>query len=361
MKRVALMVFAVLMAAEAHAACTINIQKEDLGRGRAYELSWAAVPGATKYTLESTRQTPDGNTTTYRQDVTPRPGTIREDVSVSSTEDVTVTYHVVATGGTEPCTGSLQITYESDPSIERAMRKSTIPFVGSVRGANGSVFKTSLRLRGTRHNQRGFLIFHPSNAAGNDLDPIIPYVLAGTASTLEWDDVVASFGVSGTGSIDIVPEVSDGEWTVPNAEVRLFNVADTGTFGTLAWQTQAHDFHSSNPAAIRELTLSVPAPELRLNLAIRTFEETLAQIELIRGGLSIVVREFTLASDFLLFNSAAGFLGNDLRPGDTIVLRIVSGGGVPLYTVTDNRTNDPALFMPPVRVIHDVGVYQAGF
>lgn len=362
MKRLALLVFATLMAAEVHAACTINIQKEDLGRGRRYELSWQPSPGATKYTIESTRQQPDGSTVTYRENVTPRTNTMREEVSVASTEPVTVTYTVTATGGAEPCVGTLQITYPSDPNIERAMRKSTIPFVGSVLGANGSVFKTSLRLRGTRHNQRGFLIYHPSNTVATDFDPIIPYTLAGTASTLEWDDVVAAFGVSGTGSIDIVPEVApDGSFTVPDAEVRLFNVAPNGTFGTIEWQTQAHDFHSSNPNAIRSLTVTVPAQELRLNLAIRTFEETTAQIELVRAGVSVVLREFTLSRDYLLFNSAAGFLGNDLRPGDAITMRILTGGAVPLYTLTDNRTNDPALFMPPVRVIHDVGVYQAGF
>lgn len=361
MKRAALLLCAAVLAMDARAACTIAITKEDLGKQRRWELSWQPVSGATKYTIESTRTNPDGSTTTTRDTVAPRLTTMRREVAVASTVPVTVTYNVIATGGAEPCTGTTQINYPSDPTIESIMRKSTIPFVGSVRGANGSNFKTSLRLRGTEHNQRGFLVFHPSNTQATDLDPIIPYVLAGTASILEWDDVVEAFGVSGTGSIDIVPEVNNGRFTVPDAEVRLFNVAATGTFGTLAWQTQAHDFHSSNPNAIRELTVTVPSPELRLNLALRTFQDTTAQIELVRGGLIAVLREFTLSRDFLLFNSAAGFLGNDLRPGDIITIRVLTGGGVPLYTVTDNRTNDPALFMPPVRVIHEVGVYQGGF
>ncbi|HYH05650.1 MAG TPA: hypothetical protein VEK11_01205 [Thermoanaerobaculia bacterium] len=356
--------FAVLFTLEAHAACTLNLQKEDLGRGKSWELSWNTQTGATRYTLESIRKSADGTTTIRTQDVTPRGGStkVTKEVAVTTTTNLTVTYRVTAVGVAEPCSATIDVGYPTDSTLQLMSRRSTIPLVGSTRGANGSVFKTSLRLRATRPNQRGMLIFHPANTPGRDTDPSITYHLPGLASVLEFDDVVAEFGQSGIGSIDIVPDFhSEHGWTVPVAEVRLFNVTDTGTFGTIGWQTQVHDFHGQAPDAVTTLSVNVPSPELRLNLAVRSWAATTATVELFRQGSVIAFKEFDLDRDFLLFNSATAMLQMDVQPGDIITIRVPEGGAVPLYTLTDNRTNDPALFMPPVRVRHDLSHFDVGF
>lgn len=366
MKRALLLaVAAMLVAAEADAACSIQVQKQDLGRGKRWELSWNPVPGATKYVIEAIRDDADrGVTTLTRQDVVQRGGTtkVTKEVSVTTTVPLTVNYRVTSVGSVEPCVGTIAVSFPTDTALQRMARKSVIPLVGSTQGAHGALFKTSLRLRGTARNQRGLLVFHPANTPGRDSDPSIPYHLPGTMSVVEFDDVVAAFGQSGIGSIDIIPDYDPEEgWTVPSAEVRLFNVTSVGTFGTIEWQTQVHDFHDLAPDPVKSLTVNVPVRDLRLNLAVRTWAETTARVDVFRGGSVILSKDFPLPGDFLLFNSAAAMLGIDPQPGDIITIDLPDGMGVPLYTLTDNRTNDPALFMPPVRVRLDVGTFDVGF
>jgi hypothetical protein len=345
------------------AACTLNLAKEDLGRGRSWELSWTPQAGAQSYTLESIRQAPNGTTSTRRMTVEPRSGTkIRKEVSVQSTVPLTVTYRVTVVGGTEPCSASIDVSYPTDSTLQQAVRKSVIPLVGSARGANGSDFKTSLRLRATGPRQSGILVFHPANQPASDTDPFLVYNLPGTASTANYDDVVAAFGVSGLGSIDIIPEFDQSEgWKVPSAEVRLFNVAPEGTYGTIEAQTQAHDFLGGNVEPIEPLTVTIPTPDLRVNLAVRSFEPTVAEVQVLRNGSIISMKPYDLTGDFLLFNSADNIAGIPLQPGDVVTIRMPDGGGVPMYTLTDNHTNDPALFMPPVRIRYDVGTWDVGF
>lgn len=353
----------IVLAVSADAACTLNLQKSDLGSGRRWELSWDKVPGATGYILESPRTDPDTGTVTIRKrSVSPEEGArVTTEVSVTTSENLTVPYRVVATGVAD-CSGTIEVTYVSSVQFERITRKSVIPLVGSAPGANGSLFKTSLLLRGTARNQKGILIFHPANVPARDSDPVLTYSLANTSSTIKYDDVVAAFGATGLGSIEIVPDFSSEDgWRVPYAEVRLYNVASNGTYGTLEAQTQAIDFLSGNPEAITSLILTTPAAELRVNLGVRAFEDTIATMKVSRNGDVIASRDWPLTRDFLFFNSALASTGVTPLPGDLITIEIPSGGGVPMYSITDNRTNDPALFLPPTRIQFDVGAFDVGF
>lgn len=362
MKAIVLFV-STLLAASAGAQCTLNLQKEDLGRGERWELSWNKIAGATGYIVESPRTDPDtGTVTTRRKEVSEEAGSrVTTEVSVRTSQNLTVPYRVIATGVAD-CAATIEVTYTSTVAFERITRKSVIPLVGSARGANNSNFKTSLRLRGTARNQRGILIFHPANLPARDSDPSLPYDLANTSSVIVYDDVVAAFGATGLGSIEIVPDFStEHGWTVPYAEVRLFNVDATGTYGTLETQTQAVDFLTGNPEAITSLILTTPGPELRVNLGVRAFEETIVTMKVSRDGDVIASRDWPLTRDFLFFNSALASTGVTPQPGDLITIEIPGGGGVPMYSLTDNRTNDPALFVPPTRIRFDVGATNVGF
>ncbi len=362
MKTIVLFV-STLLAFSAGAQCTLNLQKEDLGRGERWELSWDKVPGATGFILESPRTDPDtGTVTTYRKEIPIEAGTrVTTEVAVKTSVDLTVPYRVIAIG-VPNCTGTIEVNWVSSVTFERIARKSVIPLVGSARGANDSNFKTSLRLRGTARNQKGILIFHPANVPARDSDPSLAYSLATTSSVIVYDDVVAAFGATGLGSIEIVPDFStEHGWMVPYAEVRLFNVDATGTYGTLESQTQAIDFLSGNPDAITSLVLTVPGPELRVNLGARAFEETIVTMKVSRNGDVIASRDWPLTRDFLFFNSALASTGVTPQPGDTVTIEIPAGGAVPMYSLTDNRTNDPALFVPPTRIRFDVGAFDVGF
>jgi hypothetical protein len=345
------------------AACTLNLKKEDLGRGERWELSWDKVPGATGFLLESPRVDEEtGTVTTRRRDVPIEGGTrVTTEVSVTTSQNLTVPYRVIATGVAD-CSATIDVTYVSSVTFERLTRKSVIPLVGSARGANNSNFKTALRLRGTKRNQRGILVFHPANVPARDSDPVLTYSLPTTSDVIVYEDVVAAFGATGLGSIEIIPDFStEHGWTVPYAEVRLYNVDDKGTYGTLESQTQAIDFLIGNPEAITSLILTTPGPELRVNLGVRAFQETVVTFKVSRDGDVIASRDWPLTRDFLFFNSALASTGITPQPGDLITIEIPAGGGIPMYSLTDNRTNDPALFVPPTRIQFDVGAADVGF
>jgi hypothetical protein len=364
MKRIVLFAIAVIAAADLHAQCSLNLQKRDLGRGKSWELTWNTVSGIADYTLEVIRKDEEaGTTTTHSIDVDARGSQATKTVAITTTVPLTVTYRVTAIGTPQPCSATINVTYPSDTPFQRVTRKSVIPLVGSTRGAGGALFKTSLRLRGTKSNQRGLLIFHPANAPAQITDPSIEYRLAGTASTQAWDDIVAAFGVNGVGTIDIVPEFTEqSRWSVPAAEIRLYNVTSVGTYGATEAQTQAYDYLAENPDALKEVTVTVPGPDLRLNLAIRSFElPTTAEAEVLRDGDRVAINAIDIPKETLLFNAAHFFTGFELRAGDVVTIRITGGGGIPLYTLTDNSTNDPALYAPPTRIRYQLEEFDIGF
>lgn len=365
MRRLVPMVFVAVLALRADAACTLNLQKQDLGRGKRWELSWAPQTGATRYILESIRTDPETGSTSIRKvDVEPRGGTARitKEVAMLTTTLLTVQYRVSAAGTAEPCSATIDVTYQTDSTTQRILRKSIIPLAGAVRGANGSNFKTSIRLRATRPSQRGILVFHPANVPSRDTDPFVNYYLAAVNSVMEIGDLETAFGISGLGTIDIIPDYDDRSgWSVPFADVRVYNVASNGTYGTIEFQTQAYDYHGDNPEAIDLLQVTVPPTELRINIGVRSFMDTRVSFELIRNGSAVAAKEYDLEGDFLFFNSADHTLGVGILPGDTILIRLPQGGGIPLYSLTDNRTNDPALYMTPTRIHEDVSTYAVGF
>lgn len=363
MKRVFLFVVLTVMAADAAAQCNLNLQKRDLGRGRSWELSWSTVPGIEDYLLELIREDErTGTTTTRRIEIDSRGASkVEHDVAIESTVALKVVYRVVAVGTVQPCSATITVDYPDDPDLKQIARRSIIPLVGSTRGAGGSLFKTSLRLRATRANQRGTLVFHPANVPASNNDPRIPYHLPTSTSVLEWDDVVAEFGVAGIGSIDIVPAGAENGWTVPAADVRLFNVATNGTYGAAGVQTQAGDFLLDSIDPLTEMTVVVPSSELRVNLAIRTFDAARGTIEVRRDGTRLTIRPVETDRETLIFNSANNLTGVTLEPGDVIIIRMTEGGGIPMYTLTDNRTNDPSLHVPATRVQYDMEVFDVGF
>ncbi|HEX7809348.1 MAG TPA: hypothetical protein VF608_11500 [Thermoanaerobaculia bacterium] len=340
--------------------CTLDLKLTDIGQSRKFELSFARVPNATGYIIE---ETVDGSTSLNHFEVSQDAGATRftRTFERQTTYNLNATYRVIATGVAN-CSGEKIVQYKLDPNFKKAMVRSVIPLVGSTPGANGAQFKTSLRLRSPGGDlTTGKLVFHPIGVPSTPADPSINYRLAGSDSKQEWDDIVAAFGATGLGTIDIVPDpvVGDVNRTqmVPSADVRLFNVTPNGTFGTLEVQTQPFSFHKDNPEADAGLRVTVPTSELRLNIGVRTFLDSEIDVVVMRNGESVVNRTFNMVGDLLQFVPAAAFVGSDVQAGDEIFVR-VRGAGVPIYSLTDNTTNDPALFVPPAEIDRFVDKYQ---
>src|ERR1043166_2743476 len=118
---------------------------------------------------------------------------------------------------------ALSVTAQS--LTERAV----IPIVGSIRAADGSQFRTSLRLSVLPFDDgktiSGRIIFHPQGQPISDNNPSLTYSLTGHPRLVQevfWDDVVAAMGQSGIGTMDIVPDAASNG-IIPAIEARDVN------------------------------------------------------------------------------------------------------------------------------------------
>src|SRR6185295_3346643 len=140
---------------------------------------------------------------------------------------------------------------------------------GSVRGNQGSEFKTSMQLSNYGEGTiTGRLVFHPAGVAAQAGDPSLSYSLT-PEQTLSYPDVVQSLGASGIGSIDLV--VTSGN--PPDVSARIFN--DAGANGTSGLTenllTADQAFHTLDFGSI-----PIPADltSFRLNIGYRTLDRS---------------------------------------------------------------------------------------
>lgn len=306
----------------------------ELSSPQDYTVSWPAIAGARFYIVEETR--PDGprDTIVTRQFVTSS-NSVR--ITHESINDVTYQYRIRNIGPNACETLSQRVRTLGDPVLRQAVRRGIVPVVGSARGANGSLFKTFLRLEGT--GMHGRIIFHPAGGVISNNDPSIAYDLRST-DKVEWDDVVAAIGQSGIGSLSIVP--AEGELALlPRATVRLYNVASNGIYGTNAEMYPGVDFLEAHAPFQR---IEVPADgNFRVNVGARAVMSGTARgFAITKDGLQKRVIERTFAAGETVFGSPEAVYGVSLEPGESLSLTF-SRAMIPFYTLTDNRTNDPFL------------------
>lgn len=252
----------------------------------------------------------------------------------------------------DTCTESLLITIKADPEFRSMTRKAVIPIAGSAAGAFGGRFKTSLTLTPTDGNQHGRIFFHPAGAVASSGDASTAYSFPnGFGQTVVIDDVGARFGESGPGSLDIVPD-ADSAPSVPNVEARLYNDTPIGTFGTTITALYPFDYLEAPT-----LTFHVPAGPFRMNLGIRTFTATVAKALIY--GTDGRLRDFAdlyWPADYTILAPVDRILGKSVAPGEMVIV-YYTGSAIPFYTVTENRTNDPEVFVARPAQSTDVGSY----
>jgi hypothetical protein len=361
MKRIGLVCFLLLVASPLFAVCTIDIPGQS--STAAHTLTWVAVPGANQYFAEysndafvTTTRVPLGSSATFF------------DLQRTVTFPIDYSFRVTAVNDQNPdflCTGTARRLFTFNFPFRVAVERTVIPIVATIPGANGSQFKTSLRLTApTALAGKGKIIFHPAGTQGNDSDPSIPYSFSRDGQTIVFDDIVGAFGATGVGSIDIVPagatfgdpSNSSAGVYVPIAEAHLYNQTAGGTFGSFEHHVQPIDFLNSNEVRAH----ASETAQYRVNVGVRTISTSTINFDIYDTNNDVRVhRSFTYPPNFVLLSSPEALLGTALAPGETLAIAPERGSiAIPFYTYTDNGTNDPTIFMPEFSVKVNLGPYD---
>jgi hypothetical protein len=226
---------------------------------------------------------------------------------------------------------------QAEASSAPAVRVSTIPVVGSVPGANGSFFRTSLTLSNPSYAPiECTLLFHPAGRPGLDTDPSFPVEIP-VNRTFFANDIIAAMSQSGLGSLDILTTGSP----TPIATARVFN--DQGAAGTSGL---AEDAVPASPNYLSVATVFIPADlaNYRLNVGIRTITAADLNVTVYNAdGTQAGSLVKTYAANFFEQVSAAQFLGFDPPAGGKIVVSAFQKEFIVYGATTDNHTNDPSV------------------
>jgi hypothetical protein len=229
----------------------------------------------------------------------------------------------------------LQLQASNVPSV----RVSTIPVVGSVAGAFGSFFRTSLTLANPSPIEiHGKLQFRAAGRAGSDSDPNIDFLIPANG-TLNYADVIATMSLSGVGSLDILTTASP----TPIATARVFN--DTGATGTSGLAEDAVPAGSTY-YSVASVYIPEDLANFRLNVGIRTITAGDLTVDVYDAAgvrQSSIVKSY--AAHYFEQVTASQFLnGGAVPPGGKIVVSSFNDKEFIVYgAVTDNRTQDPSL------------------
>jgi hypothetical protein len=235
-------------------------------------------------------------------------------------------------------TATLQTGFELNvrASADGSVREGVIPVAGSAAGAFGSNFRTSVSVaNGRRDTITGRLVFHPSGRAGLPSDPSIPYSLD-NANVVSFNDIVASFGATGLGSIDLITTSSYR----PIVTARVFD--DRGASGTSGFTEELFDpSEALLPTESDSFAVPVDTTNFRMNLGVRTLDlPTTVRFTLVgpTGNTGNPVERTYLPNSFEQIGATV-VLG-PLLSGGAIRARVIEGSAFVYASTTDNRTND---------------------
>jgi len=309
--------------------------------GAAYSVSWAAVSDTSEYLVDEATNADftDAATTTVTT----------TSASFTHTSNNTRYYYRVRAHNrastcdlTSPNSNTVSVLIGHPPPLTVTPMR-VLPVVGSVAGASGSFFKTSVQLYNPRDVAvSGKIVFHTQGVSGNSSDPSLAYSLQ-PKKTLSYTDLLPAMGIAGgLGTADIVP---DSTSPLPISLVRVFN--DAGAAGTSGL---TEDSMSSGEALQQGDTGALLAPadihKFRLNIGIRTLDQGVTMDISVRDADGNVVKTLTSSYDPTFFTqqgSSAIIGGYVLTGGETISFTITNGSAFIYGATTDNTTNDPSV------------------
>ncbi|MEO8035163.1 MAG: hypothetical protein ABI837_12080 [Acidobacteriota bacterium] len=224
-----------------------------------------------------------------------------------------------------------------------------IPVVGSSAGSFGSRFKTEMQFFNpqTSGSMTTKLVFHPMGAAGSSADTTRLVGLA-PGEVFSTEDVVATMGQTGLGSLDII--VPAGQ-NVPVILTRVYNDAGAGGTSSLTEDPVAvSDSIAVNTTLLnRGVTGFLVTPRdpthTRFNIGVRTLYSGATMTVTLRNSAGVVVRTVTktYTANYFIQTDAATFLGAPIAGDQSIQISISSGSAIVYGSTTDNTTNDPSI------------------
>jgi hypothetical protein len=224
------------------------------------------------------------------------------------------------------------------------------PVVGSVNGAFGSSFKTSMQLLNpSSSTMNGVLVFHHAGVAANiATDPGFPFSIpAGQLMTIP--DLGSTIIGPGLGSLDM--GVNEGSGT-PQVVTRVYN--DAGTSGTAGFVEDPIAYPGEGVLGSRVVSMGATAfmvtpldpSRTRFNIGVRTLYSgaTLrAQLLDNAGHVLASVNKTYTANYFEQVDSTSFFGGVPVGANQIIKISVSDGSAIIYGATTDNVTNDPSV------------------
>jgi len=309
--------------------------------GVPYTISWDSVTNATEYLLdESTDPTFATGTTT--QTLTTTSATFTH-----NTGNTRYYYRLKAHNNANSC----NVFSEFSTAINVLINPTPVPLkrilavVGSVQGAFGSFFKTSVQLYNPKDvTISGKIVFHTVGVSGSASDPSLTYSLA-PGKTQLYPDLLPAMGVaSGLGSADIVGDINS---PLPASLVRVFN--DAGALGTTGLaEDQLAEEEALQAGSTGVLLAPSDVTKFRLNVGVRTLAAGASVNIVVRDKDGVVVKSVSKSYEPTFFSqvtSAVLLDGFALTGGETLSFTVTSGSIFIYGSTTDNTTNDPSVQM----------------
>jgi hypothetical protein len=222
-----------------------------------------------------------------------------------------------------------------------ARDRAVLPVVGSTAGAFGSNFKTELQMNNrSLQPMSGTLIYRAQGTTPSASDPAVPYLLE-PFQTIAFDDVVASMGRSGLGSLDVVIH----EGGVPTIVARAYDDrGDEGTVGAVIPPVRQRD--ALQPGDSASLVTPATLDRFRFNVGIRSLNDG-AMVRITLRGMNGIERRVIegrfYSPEYFVQRTVEDFIGEPVLANESIEVRILAGSAIVYGTTTDNTTNDPSL------------------
>jgi hypothetical protein len=374
--RIAAAVVGILFAANSWAQCQLNPRTDLTGPatpGVPFTISWDAVPEGTTVEVRKGTLATGSNVLNPYLFGTSSSRFVRGANSVQDTIFTNargyVNYQVVAFGPDGVlCSAPLNVIVMNSAATRSLFERVIIPVAGSITGAHGAQFKTSLTLTvpasASATTYTGRIIFHPAGATASDDDPSMPYTITAEGSgakVVEIDDVVGQMGRTGLGTIDIVPSINS-RGLVPFVTARVYTPEQIDTFtGTESAATMPEDGVFLEPNRLQMMQFVLPdASRYRASIGVRTVgsDPILMNVVISPQGAPQWNTQVFLAPNTFQHLALETITGYKPVGGESVTVMFRGGAAnptgmtavLPYYTITNNVTNDLQIFVGAHRI-----------
>lgn len=234
------------------------------------------------------------------------------------------------------------------PATQRTER--VIPVVGSVKGNQGSDFKTELQIFNPSDETVQYrLVFRRAGVAGSATDTFKD-VPVGPKYTERFADIIGAMNQTGLGSVDVIVPA---EKAIPVIATRIYN--DAGAAGASGLNEEGipiplPDDSLTGTNVLRRgvtgyLIMPLNQGSTRFNVGVRTLHAGATILVKTRNmfGVEIGSRSVSYPPHYFIQMDAVTFTNTTSFSGsDSIEITVIYGSAIVYGASTDNKTNDPA-------------------